>query len=274
VDTHDRRSQETARRLGQHFLKSPKLAASLVTQAEIKASDLVIEFGAGKGILTYRLAAVGCRVLAVELDPVLATKLVRLFVQNEGVLIAAGDFFDLPLPHHPFRVFGSIPFGETTRAFRHLLEPDNHMMWRADLIVQRGAAIKRARGPHGNLLNVSWAPWWEFRMGRRIEARRFDPPPSSDAAMLHITRREEPLLPDSEWPSFARFTRVGFETSEIRAACGSLSAARFKNVSRQLGIPPTTRPSDLHVRQWLALYKASRPVEQNRVPRTHSTQKR
>ncbi|MXW65880.1 MAG: hypothetical protein F4Z72_02545 [Gemmatimonadales bacterium] len=43
--------------LSQHFLRSRSLAASLIAQAPVAQNDLVVEVGAGRGILTHRPAA-------------------------------------------------------------------------------------------------------------------------------------------------------------------------------------------------------------------------
>ena len=60
--------------LGQHFLAGGWLAAELVEQAGIGADDLVLEIGAGTGVLTEALARRAGRVVAVEYDPRLAER--------------------------------------------------------------------------------------------------------------------------------------------------------------------------------------------------------
>jgi 23S rRNA (adenine-N6)-dimethyltransferase len=50
--------------LGQHFLAGGWLAAELVEQAEVEAGDLVLEIGAGTGVLTEALARRAGRVVA------------------------------------------------------------------------------------------------------------------------------------------------------------------------------------------------------------------
>jgi 16S rRNA A1518/A1519 N6-dimethyltransferase RsmA/KsgA/DIM1 with predicted DNA glycosylase/AP lyase activity len=55
--------------LGQHFLSGGWLAAELVEQAGVSAGDLVVEIGAGTGVLTEALARRAGRVVAVECDP-------------------------------------------------------------------------------------------------------------------------------------------------------------------------------------------------------------
>lgn len=241
--------------LGQHFLKSPKLAASLVQQTNIASSDLVVEVGAGEGILTRELARLGAQVVAVELDPTLAMSLVKRFSNDGNVVVVAGDFFDVPLPAHAFRVFGNIPFGSTTRLLRHLLDATGTPLQRADLVVQRGAAIKRTR--HGNLLNLCWAPWWKFRMGPRMTARSFKPPPAVDATLLTITKRSIPLLPEHHELPFVQFLRAGFGWSDVgRAMRPFFSARSLQSLSRELGFSLDARPPELDVHQWIGLYIA------------------
>ena len=60
--------------LGQHFLAGGWLAAELVEQAGVGAGDLVVEIGAGTGVLTEALARRAGRVVAVECDPRLADR--------------------------------------------------------------------------------------------------------------------------------------------------------------------------------------------------------
>jgi len=242
--------------LGQHFLKSPRLAHSLVQQASIESSDLVVEIGAGNGILTHELARRAARVVAVEVDPSLAIPLLRRFSYHDKVLIVFGDFFDVPLPGQAFRIFGNIPFDKTTRLLRYLLDETEVPIRRADLIVQEGAAIKRTR--RWNLLNLCWAPWWAFTITRRITSRAFRPSPSVNAALLAISRKTNPLLPEQDKASFARFARTAWPESDVRSAMRHhLPARRLQILSRQCGFSLSASPPDLDVHQWITLYRGS-----------------
>lgn len=239
--------------LGQHFLKSPKLAHSLVQQANVSSSDLVVEIGAGDGILTKELARRAAQVLAVELDPSLALALVERFSSDENVLLVFGDFFELPLPGRAFRVFGNIPFNKTTRLLHHLLEATDAPISRADLIVQAGAAIKRSQ--RWNLLNLCWAPWWDFSTTARIPSHAFRPAPSVDAALLTITKMTSPLLPEQDTKEFARFARVVWPAANVRIGMESLLPARGVNhLSRQVGFSLSASPSELDLDQWVTLF--------------------
>jgi 16S rRNA (adenine1518-N6/adenine1519-N6)-dimethyltransferase len=57
------------KRHGQNFLHDGNLLAAIVRDAEVGATDTVLEIGAGPGLLTRHLLATGARVIAVEIDP-------------------------------------------------------------------------------------------------------------------------------------------------------------------------------------------------------------
>ena len=117
------------------------------------------------------------------------------------------DALDYRMPRRPFRAIGSIPFGATTALLRHLLDDRRSGLRRADLVVQWEVARKRAAAPPTTLLSTAWAPWWSFTLGRRLPADAFRPVPSVDAAVLRVTRREPPLLPEHMADAYASFVR-------------------------------------------------------------------
>ena len=167
-----------ARDLGQHNLESAALAARLAADAGIAASDLVVEFGAGTGTLTAAIADCGARVLAVEVDPVLAAGLAQRFARTNAVTIFEGDAVVFPLPATPYRVFANPPFSRTSALLRHLLDAPAVGPVRADLVVQWQVARALARpGDNGpiDLVGASWAPWWCFRRARRLPAEAVPP---------------------------------------------------------------------------------------------------
>jgi 23S rRNA (adenine-N6)-dimethyltransferase len=209
-----RPAHATAR--SQHFLRASSVAEELTTLAGISRRDLVLEIGAGDGAITTVLARRAGYVIAHEIDPFFAARLRGRFGPPSKVLVVEGDAFAQPLPRLPFRAVSSVPFHETTRLFRLLLDDPRCALERAALIVQWEVARKRASP--GTLLGLGWAPWWEMRLVRRLPAAAFRPRPSVDAGIVVVSRRAEPLLPAAQARAYRAFLRRGF--GRRRQPCG------------------------------------------------------
>jgi 23S rRNA (adenine-N6)-dimethyltransferase len=200
---------ERRRRLGQNFLR-PEIADRIVSEADFRPGELVIELGAGLGAITIALARRQVEVVAIEIDPMWASRL-RDRTREEfldNVQVVEGDFLTLSLPDRPFRVIGSLPFGHTTDVLSRLLENPYTALERADLIVQWEVARKRAALPPSTLRSTTWLPWWEFRLGRHIPAVAFRPVPQVDSGVLTIKRRHPALLPPAMASMYREFVRA------------------------------------------------------------------
>jgi len=208
---HSRRGVARAPDLGQHFLASPALASRLVDDAGIGAGDVVVEPGAGRGVLTRALAARAHHVLAIELDTALAHATARAVAALGNATLVQADATTFPLPQTRFRVVANPAFNTTAALLHHLLDlrACPHGLVRADLVVQWQVARLRAAPPH-DLLGITWAPWWRFRRGRRLPATLFRPAPAVDAAVLVVERREQPMLEEARFDDYAAFVRAGF----------------------------------------------------------------
>jgi 23S rRNA (adenine-N6)-dimethyltransferase len=196
-----------SRTRGRHFL-APRLAADLVRNAGVTGADLVVEIGSGNGVITRELRARAKRVIALELDPKLARKTDALNV----------DALDFRWPREPFRVVANLPFAHTTAIMRHLLDEPRVRLMRADVIVAWGWAVKRCSQRPSTRLTMSWAPWYELTITRRIPASGFRPVPSTDAAVITITRRPDPLLPVAEAAHYQRFLERRFDDPDTDVA--------------------------------------------------------
>lgn len=210
---------------GQNLLASRALARQLVDDAGVRSDDLVVEIGAGTGLLTSELARRAGAVLAVELDSAFAEQLRRRFAAHEGVRVIEGDALRIALPRQPFRVVANVPFNASTAILQRLLDPMLGLE-RADLVLQWEVARKRAGRPR-SALSASWAPWWRFRLGRRIPSAAFRPRPAVAAGVLVVERRRAPFLPPESFEEYARFVRSLYDGSLARGLDGARWAELF-----------------------------------------------
>ncbi|KAF8841018.1 rRNA adenine dimethylase [Paxillus ammoniavirescens] len=89
-------------RFGQHILKNPQIAQTIVDKANLRPTDKVLEVGPGTGNLTVRILEKAKHVTAVEMDPRMAaevTKRVQGKPEQRKLDIIIGDFVKAELPY-------------------------------------------------------------------------------------------------------------------------------------------------------------------------------
>jgi 23S rRNA (adenine-N6)-dimethyltransferase len=231
---------------GQHFLRSSKLAAELVRAAQIQRDDLALELGAGTGVLTSALARSAGHVVAVEIDPQLATGL-RARMPEVEVLNA--DALRVPLPDQPFKVVANLPFDGATAILRRLLDPRAFLV-SADVIVEWNVACKRASVWPSTQLSTYWGAWFELSVVRRLPRCVFAPPPRVDAGVLRIVRRRASLVPVDERREYEAFLARGYREGP-RAV---IPWRELKRCEAELGFDRRGQARDLDLHQWAELY--------------------
>jgi 23S rRNA (adenine-N6)-dimethyltransferase len=194
---------------GRHLLRSRALADAIVADAGIVPGDLVVDLGAGTGMLTGALLHAGARVVAVEADRRNAARLRRAC---RGAEIVEGDLRRVAWPREPFRVVANLPFALAADVCRALLGDPRVPLVSADLVVEWDFAAKRARLWPATAQTVAWSAWYELAVARRIEPDAFAPRPAVAAGVLRARRRERPLVEPARAAHWAAFVRRGFRT--------------------------------------------------------------
>jgi 16S rRNA A1518/A1519 N6-dimethyltransferase RsmA/KsgA/DIM1 with predicted DNA glycosylase/AP lyase activity len=244
---------------GQHFLRSSRLAAELVRDAEIAPGDLVVDVGAGTGVLTRALIDAGAAVIAVELDPRLAAELRRRFAGRDLGVVEA-DARRWSWPREPFSVVANLPFAGSGEILGSLLRDPGGGLRQANVIVQWELAAKHAAVWPGTLRGTWWRAWFELAIVARLARSAFAPPPQVDAAVLRVTRRPRPLLPPGEHAGYRRFLSDAFRTQAplSRALRRVLTPRELRRLAALEGFDASSHPRDLDARQWARVYAFSR----------------
>jgi 23S rRNA (adenine-N6)-dimethyltransferase len=237
---------------GQHFLRSRRLADDLVAAAAIERGDLVLDLGAGTGMLTAALLRARARVVAVERDPALAASLRAR--GGDRCVVVEGDAERHAWPREPFSVVANLPFARSGAILGRLLADPCLPLRRAHVIVQWELAAKHAAVWPATLRAIYWRAWFDVSIWRRLDRCAFAPPPSVDAAVLRLERRSQPRVPVEAHATYRRFLADAFESRQpLRRLYPPL---QLKRLAPALGFSPDARPRDLDAEQWAALFRA------------------
>lgn len=239
---------------GQHFLRSRQLAVSLVDAAGISPGDLVLDIGAGRGIIAAELAAQHAAVVAIESDPTLAAGLRARFARLPRVTVVQADARRLRPPDEPFRVVANLPFDGGTAILRRLLDDPRVALVGADVVLEWSAAAKRAAVWPSTVLGAYWSAWHELRLVRRLPRSAFAPPPSVDAGVLRVRRLELPLVALSD----ARAYRIFLEQCFARRPRNVVPGRTLKRLALELGFDPNAAARDLDATQLATAFGAVR----------------
>lgn len=262
-DVHDGRKKwsdkrrKSRRELGQNFLKDKRHAKRIVAESGVGKDDLVLELGAGGGILTRQLARVSRQVVAVEYDPYWAMHLRERFSDDDNVRVVQGDVLTASLPKEPFVVVANIPFNATTSILHRLLDDPTAALRSAHLLVQKQVALKHARSAPTTLKTLNWSPWYALSAGLELPADAFHPKPKVDACLMVAAKRGPPLVAFEHRHLFRAFLCRAFDGH--RNSVGEtlrpfFTKPQLRRLARDNGFSLHCSPSMLTAHQWARLF--------------------
>jgi 16S rRNA (adenine1518-N6/adenine1519-N6)-dimethyltransferase len=256
------------KRLGQNFVHDANTVRRIVKDSGIDGDDVVLEVGPGLGSLTLALLAVARRVVAVEVDQVLADALPATIAERapdqvgafEVVLADAMRVRSIPGPP-PTALVANLPYNVSVPVLLHLLDllPS---LERGLVMVQSEVADRLAAVPGSKSYGVPSvkAAWYaDVRGAGAIGRNVFWPAPNVDSGLVAWTRREPPQTHVSREQVFtvidAAFAhrRKALRPS-LRELAGSAEAAEA--ALAKAGVDPMTRGEALRIDDFVRIAEA------------------
>lgn len=243
--------------LGQNFLTDQSFVTDIVTAGSVTKNDVVLEIGAGKGVVTNELVKVAGQVFAVEIDPTLIPTLnnlrnknSKLEIINEDVLRVMSDRTRI-LEIGITKFIGSIPY-QITSPLIHLIV--NNFNLPATLLMQKEVAARlTAKPPQATYLSnyvQNWAA--SVNLIKIVPKEVFDPVPEVDGAIVTLIPK---VKSDFDTVKFSHFLHKGF--SSPRKMLNKIFA---KELLLSVEIEPTRRAETLSLEEWSKLYDAYLPI--------------
>lgn len=245
--------------LGQHWLKDRLILEAIVDCAQVTDVDTVVEIGPGLGALTSVLLSKAKKVIAVEYDPELASKLPSQFPGKQLTVINQDILsYDFSSITEDFIVVGNIPYYITNKIVRALSEGATRPKV-AVLLVQKEVAERLASAPGSmSMLSVSAQVFHEVSLGPIVLRDKFMPPPKVDSQVVILRRRVKPLVPRLRQKEFFRLVRAGFlaRRKKMRSSLAAglaISKADAEILLGRAGISSEFRAQQLSINDWIRL---------------------
>jgi 16S rRNA (adenine1518-N6/adenine1519-N6)-dimethyltransferase len=256
------------KKLGQNFVIDHGTVRRITTLAGLHPDDVVLEVGPGFGSLTLPLLEASRRVIAVEMDPVLAAELPATVAARapglagrlEVVTADAVQIRELP-GEPPTIMVANLPYNATVPVLLNTLERFPSLR-RGLVMVQAEVGERISAGPGSRVYGGSSAKlaWYaRMRLAGPVPRSVFWPVPGVDSVLVAFERVDPPAEGAERREVFAVIDAAfGQRRKTLRAALAGWagSPAEAERLIRAAGLNPGARGESLTVAEFARIAAA------------------
>ncbi|HBQ21183.1 MAG: ribosomal RNA small subunit methyltransferase A [Deltaproteobacteria bacterium GWA2_38_16] len=201
--------------LSQNFLHSEALADRIVEASHIEKEDIVLEVGAGLGILTKALAKKAKTVMTFEKDKKLWGPLPEILKEYKNIEFIFSDFLAYPLgdlSNKKVKVVANLPFSISTEIMFHFFKY-RKCIETMTLMFQKEVAKRIVAVPNTKdygVLSILSQLYSTPKILFSVPPSSFYPVPEVAAAVIHFKMNEVLLIPQQQEHFFIRVVKTAF----------------------------------------------------------------
>lgn len=243
--------------LGQHWLRSERVAKLIGQTAEIKTGEIILEIGPGTGFLTKFLLQTGGKIVAIEKDDRAVILLQEKFsaeIESGKLKLIHDDILDFDIRNLDlgiYKVVANIPYYITGQIIRKFLSEVGEQPEKMVLLVQDEVARRIvARDGKESLLSISVKAYGAPKYVEKVPAKMFAPIPKVASAILLIDKISKNNFKNISEEKFFEIVKSGFSSKrKMLRNHLEISGETFA----KCGVSEKNRAEDLTLENWLCL---------------------
>ena len=207
------------KRLGQSFLEDRNAINKIIRISNIQEDDIIVEIGAGVGLMTESIAKQAKKVIALDIDPRMVGILKKRMAPYRHVDIVQADVLEYDfssaigeLPSRKIKVIGNIPYNISSQILFRLLAYRDHISSMI-LMFQKELADRLIATPGTKAYGVPTVLVSMYLLCSRemaIPSSCFYPKPAVMSSVLKMVIREKPQLDLADHDFFFKIAKTAF----------------------------------------------------------------
>ncbi len=207
------------KRLGQSFLRDRNAINKIIRISNIQEDDMVVEIGAGVGLMTELIAKRARKVIGLDIDPRMVGILKKRMAPYRNVDIVQTDVLEYDFssavgewPSRKIKVIGNIPYNISSQILFRLLAYRDHISAMI-LMFQKELADRLTATPGTKAYGVPTvliSMYMQCSREMAIPRSCFYPKPTVMSTVLKMVVREQPQLALADHEFFFKIAKTAF----------------------------------------------------------------
>lgn len=235
----------------QNFYINSKELEKIIKSLNFTNKDILIDIGAGKGIITKELYKYSKQIIAYEKDNKLFKILKEKLTDYPKISIRNEDFLNSTLPDKEFKIFANIPFSLTSEIICKITDSNSKLI-EAYLFVQKEAAIRYIGEPKNTQIATILSFKYQLNIIEHFNKNDFTPIPNIEIVLLRIKKKQNKEIEFSLYRDFITYIFNQRNKSVLTTLKKLFTKKQLKYLIKDLNensyLKPTDIPSDYYNR--------------------------
>jgi 16S rRNA (adenine1518-N6/adenine1519-N6)-dimethyltransferase len=237
----------------QNFVKNPSLIRYIIDFIKLPKGSLILDLGAGQGIITRELLKRDYRVEAIELDSELYQNLQKEFGDKAKVL--QQDIRKIQYPEGEFYIISNPPFNIFSKLIKNIYLASNNP--EASLIFGQKEAIERVIGKtEPSIISIILNSLYRCEVVYTFEPTDFSPAPSVTVELLRLEKFSSSIWDHKDY--YIKFITYAFsqqKSSLYKNLEKIFTYEQWIRLAKTHQFNPKATPPELSISQWKGVYQ-------------------